>query len=218
MGRTTWQDINNIPNIPLPGPRTPLPSIQQAMILTNDPSFTAWGWAVINANNDEIVRTGCIKTDSNAKKLRIRKGDDRVRRINEIGTELLEIIHEHNVKFIVCELPHGSQNAAAAVMMGASAAIMELISITQEIPIDYYSEADAKKALLGKSSASKMETMRKIDVYYLVPVTKGIGKNRKGEVVSLWNANQSTDEAIADAIQVYHCAKKNSQILKMLKR
>ena len=48
-------------------------------ILTNDPSMTAWGWAVLSGSG-KVYKTGCIKTSPEQKKRRIRKGDDTVRR------------------------------------------------------------------------------------------------------------------------------------------
>ena len=51
-------------------------ALRKPTILTNDPSLTAWGWVVLRGN--AIVEAGCIKTESQAKKRRIRKGDDRI--------------------------------------------------------------------------------------------------------------------------------------------
>lgn len=190
-------------------------SDNHGMVLTNDPSFTAWGWALVRAANSEIVECGCIKTGSNAKKLRIRKGDDRVRRISEIAQTLLELCQQNKVELILSELPHGSQNASAAIMVGATTGIIQTISDALDIPIEYYSEGDSKKALLGRSSATKLETINKVHVLYDVPIT---GKGTKLVADAPWSGVKYIDEAVADAISVYHCAVKNSQTLKMLKR
>ena len=118
-------------------------------ILTNDPSFTAWGWAVIDKDN-KIIDCGCIKTAPEQKKRRIRASDDRERRSIEITTKLIKLIQKYDISFIISESPHGSQNARAAIMIGIVTGIITAISCCMEIPIETYSEQDAKKVLLGK--------------------------------------------------------------------
>lgn len=174
---------------------------QSKRILTNDPSFTAWGWAVVDGDGI-VIDSGTIKTAPEHKKTRIRKSDDRTRRISEINQTLIELVHKHHIDFILSELPHGSQNAAAAVMIGAVIGILQMLSDVLELPIEWYSEADSKKALLNKKSATKEEMVRAISQHYKVPWT-GIGFR---------------DEAVADALAVHYVASKQSAILKMMKR
>lgn len=171
---------------------------QSATILANDPSFTAWGWAVLD--NNKVVDKGCIKTSPENKARRIRKGDDTVRRIHEIATFLSNIIDKHNVRFVISELPHGSQTASAAVMIGAVTGIMQTICTVKNIAIDWYSEADAKKHLLNRRSATKQETINAIDKLYAVK----------------WTKIKYKDEAIADALAVYHVARSQSAAIKLL--
>lgn len=182
--------------------RTKSPVTEQAplVIMTHDPSFTAWGYAIVNANG-ETKTNGCIKTVSMHKVLRIRKGDDTIRRIGEINAVILEEIEKHGVNYMLCELPHGSQNASAAVMVGAVAAIIQTISDTMGIPVDWYSEADSKKALLNKTSATKKETIDRICELYDVPLPKAMYQQ----------------EAICDAMAVFHVASKESSFIKFYK-
>jgi len=168
-------------------------------ILTNDPSFTAWGWAVFTPNC-RILETGCIKTEPKGKKLRVRKGDDRVRRTKEICMQLLAVIKKYDVQFMVSELPHGSQNASAAIMMGVVVGILEGISCTTGISLDWFSEGDAKMSVLGKRSAVKTEMITAIDKIYDVPWT-GVGYK---------------DEAVADSLAVFHVAQEQSSTFMLL--
>ena len=168
-------------------------------VLANDPSMTAWGWCVVDAKTNFIYSAGCIKTNSENKVRRIRKGDDTIRRIQEINHQLIHIIKVYNIKFIVSELPHGSQNASAAVMLGLVTGTIQTMADVLEIPIDWYSEADAKKHLLNKRSATKKETIDAIDKIYKVN----------------WTKVKYKDEAIADALAVYHVARSQSSILTM---
>jgi len=169
---------------------------RKPLILTHDPSTTAWGWAVMYG--DAIVACGCIKTEPKAKALRIRKGDDRCRRANEISEELKRIIEQYGVSYMISEQPHGSQNAQAAVMMGMCLGILQNISVFGNIGLEWYSEGDSKMSLLRKRSAAKGETIAAIDKLYTVE----------------WAGKKYIDEAVADAISIHYCAKKESPFMK----
>jgi len=169
--------------------------------LTNDPSLTAWGWVVLACNKKEtnIVDCGCIRTGAENKKRRIRKGDDTIRRISEINHELLRIITKYDVELLLSELPHGSQNASAAVMIGVVTGIVQTIADTKNIPVEWYSEQDAKKSITGRRSVSKEEMIQTINKFYQVD----------------WKGTKYADEAIADAIAIFHCACFQSPVIKM---
>lgn len=170
-------------------------------ILTNDPSFTAWGWAVVDAKGN-VLDTGCIKTAPESKKRRIRKGDDRVRRTSEIVQCLLELLQKWDINYILSESPHGSQNASAAVMIGIVAGIIQTLSDTLHIPVEWYSEEDSKKAVLHKRSATKSEMIKAINLKYKVK----------------WVKAQYINEAVADALAVHYVATLQSPTLKFMKR
>ncbi len=179
-----------------------LGSTMRRTILTNDPSLRGWGWAVLSVGSD-VLEAGCIKTESEHKKKRIRKGDDNIRRISEIVLKLLDVIRTYNVTFIVSELPHGSQNAAAATMIGIVTGIAQTIADTLDLPIEWFSEADAKKAVLGKKAGTKEEMIRAINKRYLnVP----------------WPGAGYKNEAIADALAIHFVAKQQSSTLKMMRK
>lgn len=167
------------------------------VILTNDPSITAWGYAVITSQ-ESVLDVGCIKTEAQHKVRRIRKGDDTARRICEINQHLLRIIDMFHVDYLLSELPHGSQSASAAVMIGITTGVAQTLSDALKIPIEWYSEGDAKKHLLGRISASKDEIRKEINKLYNVP----------------WTGVKYKDEAIADAMAVYNAATFESSFLK----
>lgn len=175
-------------------------------IMANDPSMTAWGWVVLSAEG-LVLDAGTIKTEPATKKLRIRKGDDRIRRVSELVQALINIIKKHNVSLILSELPHGSQSAQAAIMMGMVAGIVQTLSIGLNIPVEWYSEQDAKRSLLGKKSASKREIMDRVETWYS---QEGMMNWRK---YVKWQ-----DEAIADALAVYHVARQQSELLKIISK
>ena len=170
-------------------------------ILTNDPSMTAWGYSVLDYQNN-ILFVDCIKTKTEGKKRRIRKGDETVQRVSEINQVLLAAIKKYNVNLILSELPHGSQNAAAAVMIGVVSGVAQTISDCLGISIEWFSEGDSKKAVLRKQSATKQEMIDAIDKLYNVP----------------WTGTKYKDEAIADSLAIHYVASKQSAILKMFKK
>lgn len=173
----------------------------EGTILTNDPSMTAWGWVVLDKKGN-VIDCGCVKTEPEHKKRRIRVSDDRVWRINELSQSIVEVIKKYNVDFILGEAPHGSQNAQAATMIGMVIAILQTLSFTLNIPIEWYSEQDAKKALLGKKSATKQQIKSAISKLYDVK----------------WSGIKYKDEAIADALAVYNVARKQSTVLKIISK
>jgi len=171
-------------------------------ILTNDPSMTAWGYAVLDWSG-KILKSGCIITKPSGKKSRIRKSDDRCRRVSEINAELLTLIEENNVQFIISELPHGSQNAQAAVMIGIVIGILQTISDSLHIGLEWYSENDVKKFLFNRMSVTKQEMVELIK------------KKTKGNLE--WFKNiKFRDEAVADSLGIYFVALNQSAVLKFV--
>ena len=169
-------------------------------ILTNDPSITAWGWAVVTPRG-KVIKVGCIKTKPMHKKLRIREGDDRVRRIKEINSVLLKVIKKQNVKFILGELPAGSQSSVAAKAIGIVTAILQSIGDSLEIPVEWFNEEDAKRSVAGKRSVAKDDMVLLINDAFDVP----------------WIDVEWIDQGVADALAVFHVAQEQSTVLKMMR-
>jgi len=181
---------------------TPLrKKIINGTILTNDPSLTAWGWSVLTWQGG-ILDYGCIKTESQGKIKKIRAGDHLVKRIQEITEILKSIIETYNVKYILSELPHGSQNAHAAQMIGTVPGILQTISTFLEIGVEWYSEGDVKKHLFNRQDVAKSEMIEKIQS--LIKITLPKEKYKR--------------EAIADSLGIYLTAKDQSPALKLMKQ
>jgi len=169
-------------------------------VLTNDPSMTAWGWAVVSLSEDQtiVLKTGCIKTESEYKKRRIRKSDDRVRRLGLLTHELDTIIRDFGVEWLLTETPHGSQSASAALMIGAVLGVIATLATCHRLPIEWYSENDAKKHLAGTGTLSKANTIKLISEEY--------GRD--------WITHTKyIDEAVADALAVFHVGRMTSPAL-----
>ncbi len=181
-------------NVPIQGSTRPTVNI-----LTNDPSLTAWGWAVVN-NEGIVIDNGAIKTKPLSKVLKIRKGDDFSRRMNEISSKLFSIIKENNIKYILAERPHGSQSYDAAVMVGAVNSMLVTFSVILDIGLEWYGESEAKKA------ATDLKNITKNDMVELM----------KKEYNLKWYNVKWRDEAVADALAIHNVARQQSSILKFL--
>jgi Holliday junction resolvasome RuvABC endonuclease subunit len=169
-------------------------------VLALDPSLTAFGYSIVEGNK-HVIDFGCIKTNPSDKKLRIRKGDDRMRRISEINDVLIDKMNKYDLDYIVSELPHGSQSATAAMALGMVSALVQTLADVWMVGIEWFSEADSKRFVLGKQSATKKEMIQAIDKLFKVDWT-GIGYK---------------DEAIADSLAIYYSAWKYSPMFKKLK-
>ena len=197
MKRTKKIDITTLDSPP--GKKEYIITANDFYILTNDPSITAWGWAVLNSKG-KVMESGCIRTSPEHKVKRIRKGDDTVRRISEINQALKPIIREYDITYILSELPHGSQNASAATMIGITTAIVQTIGDCFDVAVEWYSEQDCKKTVLGKRAATKQETIDRIKSLYPSHTFSGI---------------KFRDEAVADALAVHYTAMQQSTTLKL---
>jgi len=169
-------------------------------ILSFDPSMTGWGYSVID-DKGLVLAGGIVKTEPSPKVMRIRKADDKVRRIEEINAVLIPLIAEHSIKLIISELPHGSQSASAAIMLGIVAGIAQTIADCFRIPIEWYSEGDVKSFLFHRQSVTKTE-MRE----YML----------KKHPEAPWTGIGYRDEAVADSLGIYAVAYSKSNFIKFM--
>ena len=169
-------------------------------ILACDPSFTAWGWVVLEGHCPRAQ--GVIVTKPDNKKKKIRASEDNARRVREIVQQLDRIIEKYHVTYIVSEMPHGSQNYKGAVMIGVVTGILEGFNVLRNIPVEWYLENDAKRALFGRISASKDQVKAAVSDLYEV----------------YWTGVKYADEAVADALAIYYAAECHSPTIKFMSK
>jgi Holliday junction resolvasome RuvABC endonuclease subunit len=85
-------------------------------------------------------------------------------------------------------------------MIGIVMGIMETFSVALNIGVEWYSEGDSKNSVLGKGAASKDEMIYAIKKLYPDLKLKNV---------------KYYDEAICDAMGVYHVAMQQSNALKL---
>lgn len=169
-------------------------------VLALDPSLTAFGWAIVD--DWKIIESGCIKTQPSPKVHKIRKGDDSIRRIQELLNVFQTLFENYPIKYIVSEQPHGSQSASAATSLGMMLSLVESMSKWNNIAVEWYSEQESKRCILYKNEATKAEMIK------AVRATKYTNWFREG------NGKKAINEAVADALAVHYVATKNSFVLK----
>ena len=176
---------------------------QEQVIMCHDPSLTAWGWALVNPKkNHMLVDKGVIKTEPEAKKRKIRMGDDRVRRVNEIVTALDEIFKQNWIIHMVSELPHGSQSSSAAIMQGIVIGLLQTFCRSRGIGVEWFMEGDAKKAMGLSKGASKRDMIKAVCDKFGTHHIQGV---------------KYKDEAVSDALAIYYTALKESPTVMMLR-
>lgn len=126
------------------------------MLLTLDIAFKNLGWAMLDKG--VIVDYGTIRTEKTKKK-NVLVSDDKATRAATIALELHDIINKYNPGGIVGELPSGSQNASAANLLGWASGIVVGLAAYHNLPCEWISEGDSKKAALGVRSATKESMM-----------------------------------------------------------
>lgn len=175
------------------------------MLLSLDVGFANTGWVIFDKG--QPIKWGCIKTEKTKRKM-TRVSDDNAARAQYIASELKKIIISsftpNNVNYgnygVIAELPtSGSQNARAANQMGIALGIAACLASLLEVPVEWATPTEVKKATTGKKNASKdemMDTIRKAFPNCDFPKTK------------------THFEHIADACGVY-LASRNGNLVKM---
>lgn len=167
------------------------------MLLSLDVGFRNMGWVVFHGG--KIFACGVIETEK-ARNKQTRVADDNAWRSAELAKGLQEIIQTYNVRGVIGELPSGgAQNAIAMSQMSMATAVASAVCALLDIPCEWVSPGDLKKALVGKRSASKEEIMIRVRGLYPeadFPMTKG------------------KFEHVADAVGAYH-ALKNGNLVRL---
>jgi Holliday junction resolvasome RuvABC endonuclease subunit len=132
---------------------------EQDYMLGVDIGFVKTGWAlgeIIGDGEYHIRAVGCIATERDAHKKALRVADSDVERCQIIVRELMKVIHEHQPRSMVVELPHGGARGARALRcMGMATALAAAMAEFLALPVEWVTPGEVKKAVVGKRSGSK---------------------------------------------------------------
>jgi len=153
------------------------------MLLCLDVAFSHLGWSVFERGIP--LDGGVIEAQVDGKKKRL-VSDERADRCASMVNQILDIIDKNNIRGtpirgVIGELPSGSQNAAAANQLGIASGMVVTLCLLKDLPAEWVSQNDVKRAVTGKLSATKEEIMNKVAVWYKWPMEEKVIEIGKGK-------------------------------------
>lgn len=180
------------------------------MLGSFDVGFANMGWVIFDKKKP--VACGVIKTEKSSKKS-TRTADDHSHRSIVLAKGIDDLIYQYKLQGIIGELPSGgAQNARAMGFMMSAISIISSVGALCDLPMEWATPTDVKKAVAGKRSASKEEMMNTIAKKFNFEI------NQKGKrvdyITPFGTFNKGTFEHIADSFGVY-LALQNDNLVKM---
>jgi Holliday junction resolvasome RuvABC endonuclease subunit len=129
------------------------------MILCIDPGFRNFGCSVLDGTGT-VINVGCLHTTPTKNKL-LRAADDDVQRVTHITAGLSNAIHRYNIQGVLGELPPSGGQSAKGVKGLAMAMALSVALFTElNMPSEWATPTEVKKALVGRANASKEDMMK----------------------------------------------------------
>jgi len=176
------------------------------MLISIDVGFANCGWIVIH--DGDVKDYGVIKTEKTQKK-GTRVSDDHAFRSMVLAKGLEGIIQEYNIGGIIGELPSGgAQSARAMAFMMSGISVVATVACLFDLPVEWCTPNDVKKALAGDRKASKDKMME------LASRRLGFEMVNKRFTKMDHAFSKGEFEHIADAFGAY-LALKNDNLVKM---
>jgi Holliday junction resolvasome RuvABC endonuclease subunit len=186
------------------------------MLLCLDVAFSHLGWSLFGASQPK--ECGVIEAEVDGGKKRL-VSDVRADRCASMVKQLLDIVELNKtrgtpIRGVIGELPSGSQNAAAANQLGIASGLVVTFCLLKDLPAEWVSQNDVKRAVTGKLSATKEEIMDRVAEHYgwvkeekVIAIGKGKRAGQTSTQATYCALGQrfpkSTFEHIADSIGVY---------------
>jgi len=189
--------------------------MEKVKVLAIDGSLRNTGALIIEVEpngNYSIIDAKLIKT-SKSKDKKLYFSIDYGDRARSIAEGLDKLIKHYGIQYICSEAPSGSQSSSGAYSAGISIATQETIAYANDLIINWVKERDAKKALCGKISASKLDMQKKAAT--VLP----------NHIINVYSSKKSSSgfsgefEHIADALGVFLASLKSLvKLMNMLNR
>lgn len=178
------------------------------MLISTDAGFEKAGYVVFHEGMP--IDAGVFETSKTTRKGILVSSDDAAR-CSALFRQYADKIAEHGCKGIIGELPSGgSKNFNAAKCLAYALCTCANVATALDLPADWCTPGNIKKAVCGSNSASKPQIMEAIIKLYGGKITyKTVklktGKTRKDSVYHFldkkWGAGKF--EHIADACGAY---------------
>lgn len=180
------------------------------MLASFDIGFANTGYVIFD--NKKPIACGVIKTEKTTKK-NTRVSDDHSARSIVLAKNIDDLIYNYEIEGIIGELPSGgAQNARAMAFMMSAISIISSVGALCDLPMEWATPTDVKKAVTGKRSATKEEMMLRISQKFEFKIIKK--KKRIDYITPFGKFPKGQFEHIADAFGVY-LALQNDNLVKM---
>ncbi len=128
-------------------------------LLGVDAGFAALGAVIIE--DGTVLHGEAFRTAKTSKKHGLRVADDDAERCQQLARFLSRFIDEWRPAGAVVELPSGgAQGARAHRAMGMAAAVAAAVLELSDLPAEWVTPAEGKKAAAGRKDASKEDVQR----------------------------------------------------------
>ncbi len=126
-------------------------------LLGIDPGFASIGWAVVElgADGEHLKTLGVIRTKKSNRKQNTLAAADNFRRAREIGRALGGLLLEHRIEVVCAEAMSFPRSSSVAAKMAMCWGVLAQLCEVLRIPMVQASPQQIKKAVTGRSSASK---------------------------------------------------------------
>ena len=163
------------------------------MIISLDIGFRATGYSIWHKGM--LLFHGIITTKPGKK---TRKSEDYADRAAQIALQLRDLIRANKVKALVAELPNGGAKSARAIsQMAMASGVVSAVAALLDLPIEWVTPGETKKAVTGNLNAGKKEIQDAIRKLY--PKAK-------------FPKASSSFEHIADSCGAYHAARTSNVV------
>lgn len=167
------------------------------MILSLDPSFRAFGWAIIDETTNTVVECGKISVDKNTTKVVYKSKiltnymNDQVM-IRKITNTLNDLIIQYKVKLIYTEIPIGSRSARASECLAMVKSLVVGVASLNNCFINPLAPGTIKYSLTKNNQATKEEVYQEV-----------IKKIPNLTSFFIIKTSKDTKYAISDAVAAY---------------
>ena len=131
-----------------------------SLIFCVDAGLAHIGGAVMETRPEAIVQLYHFGTEKCDQRIKLRKSDDKHRRVQECARFYAGVVHRHDIKRAACELPQwGAPNSQSSVdLCFISIPLVASLEVLG-VAVEWYSPAEAKRAATGRSCATKKQVM-----------------------------------------------------------
>jgi len=133
------------------------------LVLGIDAGFQAMGLVVVDVQTREVVHALAVRTERTATKRGIRVADDDAERCKLLADSLAAVVRGWRPYGAVVELPNGgAQGARANRAMGMATGIVASVLYVLDMPTEWVTPSEVKKAATGRKDAAKEDVQRAV--------------------------------------------------------